>query len=116
VSQEKWITRIRHKGYMMPRISVREIVETDQYRKLLECFAAERAAQMASTEQLAKLAKLIEAEQQKRVCMTDILAANNAFHIGLVEIARNQRVLHELKSTLGYMHRLDFLSTQVETR
>ena len=48
LSQENWIARIPHKGYLVPAISVREIVEVYEYRKLLECFTAERAAASAS--------------------------------------------------------------------
>lgn len=115
LSQERWVARIRHKGYMIPQISVREIVETYEYRKLLECFTAERAAQTASTEQIAKLAKIIEAEKKPDVSMSDILTANDTFHIGLAEVARNQRVTDELKLTLEFVHRLDVLSTQRDT-
>ena len=36
LSQEKWIQRIRHKGYVLPPISIRDIIEVYEYRKLLE--------------------------------------------------------------------------------
>ena len=45
LSQEGWISGIRHKGYVVPSISARDIVEIYEYRKLLECFNAEKAAQ-----------------------------------------------------------------------
>ncbi len=44
LSQEKWLTRIPQKGYMVAPISLGEIVEVYEYRKMLECFAAEKAA------------------------------------------------------------------------
>src|SRR5215211_6189991 len=34
LSQEKWIQRIRHKGYVLTPISVRDIIEVYEYRKL----------------------------------------------------------------------------------
>src|SRR5882724_2853548 len=112
LSQEGWISQIRHKGYMVPQISVRDIVEIYEYRKLLECFNAEKAAHMASPEQLARLRSIIELENKPKAPMSEILAANEAFHLGMSEIARNQRVMDQLKLALEYVHRLDVLSTQ----
>jgi len=43
--------------------------------------------------------------------MSEILAANEAFHLGMSEIAGNQRVMDQLKFALEYVHRLDVLST-----
>jgi DNA-binding GntR family transcriptional regulator len=115
LSQEKWITRIRHKGYMVPPISIRQIVEIYEYRKLLECFTAERAAQTANADEIARLGKIIETEKRAKATVAEVVGANAAFHIGLAEIARNQRVIDEVKSTLEYVHRLDVLSTQRDT-
>ena len=100
---------------MVPPISIRQIVEIYEYRKLLECFTAERAAQTASADELARLKKIIEAERRAKVSVAEVVAANDAFHMGLAEIARNQRVIDEVKSTLEYVHRLDVLSTQRDT-
>jgi DNA-binding GntR family transcriptional regulator len=50
--QDHWLTRIRRKGFMVTPISVRDIVDLYDYRKLLECFAAEKLAQTASHDQL----------------------------------------------------------------
>jgi DNA-binding GntR family transcriptional regulator len=114
LSQEGWISRIRHKGYLVPPISIREIVEIYEYRKLLECFTAEKSAHTASAEQIARLRRLVEVENKPTALMHEILAANDVFHLGICEIARNQRVLDQLKLTLEYVHRLDVLSTQKE--
>jgi DNA-binding GntR family transcriptional regulator len=100
---------------VVPPISIRDIVEIYEYRKLLECFNAEKAAQTASPDQLINLGAIIEVEQKRQAKMSDILAANDAFHIGIAEIAGNQRVLSRLKLTLEYVHRLDILSTQKDT-
>jgi DNA-binding GntR family transcriptional regulator len=112
LSQEGWISRIRHKGYLVPPISIRQIVEIYEYRKLLECFNAEKAAHTASAEQIAKLRRILEVEDKPQAQMSEILAANDTFHLAIGEIARNQRVFDQLKLTLEYVHRLDVLSTQ----
>jgi DNA-binding GntR family transcriptional regulator len=116
LSQEKWIQRIRHKGYVLPAISIREIIETYEYRKLLECFCAERAAVSATADEVRALRELISIEDRVDVEMPAFLRANQEFHQRLGEIARNQRVLDQLKLTLEYVHRLDVLSTQRDTR
>lgn len=116
LSQEKWILRIRHKGYVIPPISVREIVEVYEYRKLLECFTAERAAKEASPEEVTRLRTITEVENQPVLDMALFLKANEEFHLALAEMARNQRVYDQLKLTLEYVHRLDILSTQRDNR
>lgn len=112
LSQEKWITRIRHKGYMVPAISIREIVEIYEYRKLLECFTAETAAHTANPDQIKKLRRLIAIENKPSADMSKFLASNEAFHMGIAVMAANQHVLDHLRSVLEYVRRLDILSTQ----
>jgi DNA-binding GntR family transcriptional regulator len=112
LSQEKWISRIRHKGYLVPPISIREIVEVYEFRKLLECFAAERVAQIASTEQIAEIARIIEIETAPAPDLSEIVEANERFHLRLAEIAGNQRLLDQLQLTLEYVRRLDIYSTR----
>jgi DNA-binding GntR family transcriptional regulator len=114
LSQEHWIARIPRKGYLVPPISVRDLVEIYEYRKLLECFTAEKVAQTASSEQIAEIAEIVEVERRPSQTMAEILEVNGRFHIGIAEIAGNQRVLDQLKLTLEYIHRLDILSTQRE--
>ena len=42
------------KGFMVTPISVRDIVDMYEYRKVLECFAAEKVAQSATPDQIAE--------------------------------------------------------------
>jgi DNA-binding FadR family transcriptional regulator len=42
--QDKWLSRIRRKGFMVTPISVRDIIDMYEYRKLLECSSAEKVA------------------------------------------------------------------------
>ena len=112
LSQEKWIQRIRHRGYLIPPISIREIVETYEYRKLLEGFTTERTAHSASPEEIERLAAIVSIETNPDLDPVEFLKANDAFHMDLARLARNQRVLDQLKLVLDYVHRLDVLSTQ----
>jgi len=112
LAQDGWITRIRYKGYLVAPVSIRDVLQLYDYRKLLECFAAEKAAQIATPEQLEELARIITVEQRGDVDVAEIVAENDVFHIGIAKVADNRRVCDQLALTLEYVHRLDKLSTQ----
>ena len=97
---------------MVTPISVRDIVDLYDYRKLLECYSAEKLAQTASHEQIKDLAAIVAPEKDPEATLEQILAANQVFHLRLCELAGNQRVVGQLNLTLGYVARLDTLCTQ----
>ncbi len=99
--QDHWLTRIRRKGF-----------DLYDYRKLLECYAAEKLAQTASHEQWKELASILAPEKDPSATLEQILIANQTFHRRLVELAGNQRVIGQLNLTLSYVTRLDTLCTQ----
>ena len=104
--------RIPRKGYLVAPISVRDIVELYEFRRLLECFSAEKVARAASREQIQELRDLVRVENDPAAELREILSANQAFHLRLAQIAGNQRVIDELRLALGYVQRLDTLCTQ----
>ena len=112
LAQDKWLCLIPRKGYLVKPISVRDIVELYEFRRVLECFAAEKAAQTVSPAQLAQLRTIVAVECNVRPNLQRILVANEAFHLRLAEIAGNQRVISQLRLALGYVRRLDTLCTQ----
>jgi DNA-binding GntR family transcriptional regulator len=112
LAQDKWLSLIPRKGYLVAPISVRDIVELYEYRKLLECFTAEKVAQSASREQIVALKAILRPESQAKSNLAKILAANQTFHQLLAEYASNQRVIHHLALCLCYVRRLDTLCTQ----
>lgn len=112
LAQDKWLLLIPRKGYHVKPITVREIVELYEYRKLLECFSAEKAAQNATPEQVAQLKAIVAVESGSHPDLDAVLIANEAFHLRLAEMAGNQRVIDQLRLTLGYVRRLDTLCTQ----
>lgn len=116
LSQEKWIQRLRHRGYVMTPISIRDIVEVYEYRKLLECFNAERVAACATAEEVKELRDMVSVEDRPNLVMSEVLETNQNFHLRLGEVARNQRIFDQLRLTLEYVHRLDVLSTQQNNR
>lgn len=112
LAQENWLTHTRHKGYQVPSLSVREIADTYEFRKLLECFAAEKAAAVARPDQIAVLKEALRAESRPKATAEELIAANHRVHLGLAEIAGNSRVLDQLRRVLEYVDRLDILSLQ----
>jgi GntR family transcriptional regulator, rspAB operon transcriptional repressor len=112
LAQDKWLMRIPRKGYLVAPISVRDIVELYEFRRLLECFSAEKVARAASREQIQELRDLVRVENDPAAELREILSANQAFHLRLAQIAGNQRVIDELRLALGYVQRLDTLCTQ----
>jgi DNA-binding GntR family transcriptional regulator len=115
LAQEDWLSHQRHKGYMVPPVSVREIVDVYEFRKLLECFTAEKAAVTAREDQLAALKEALALERRSGVRPEGLVAANHQVHLGLAEISGNRRVLDQLRRTLEYVDRLDLLSLERDT-
>src|SRR6202453_5089172 len=97
---------------MVTPISVRDIVDLYDYRKLLECYSAEKLAQTASHDQIRELAAIVAPEKDPDASLEQILAANQIFHLRLCELAGNQGVLGYLNLTLGYFPLRYTLSTQ----
>jgi DNA-binding GntR family transcriptional regulator len=112
LAEEKWLSKIQNKGYVVTNISVQDIMETYQYRKLLECFTAERAAELADHDDLASLKNIIAVENKRGAKVSEVVAANYVFHTRIGQLAQNQRVYDQLTLTLEYVERLDILSTR----
>jgi DNA-binding GntR family transcriptional regulator len=112
LAEEKWLSKIQNRGYLVTPISVQDVAEVYQYRRLLECFTAERTAQAISPKEIADLKELLRVERKPNAKAGDIVEVNDVFHRSLGRLARNQRVFDQLQLTLDYVHRLDILSTQ----
>ena len=112
--QDGWIVSLHHRGYQVTPVSIKELLATYEYRKLLECFAAEKAAHIATSEKLAELRDIVAVETDRTADVGNVIEASDAFHLAIAEIAGNRQVIAQLKLTLEYVHRLDRLSTQKE--
>jgi len=112
LAQDGWLKRIPHKGYLVAPISIRDILELYEYRKILECFAAERVAQSTRHEILDELEGIVRVEKDRDAPLADVLEANGAFHLRLAELSSNQRVTSQVSLVLCYVRRLDTICTQ----
>jgi DNA-binding GntR family transcriptional regulator len=112
LAQDGWLKRIPHKGYLVAPISIREIVELYEYRRILECFAAERLARSASPQLVEELEGIVSVEKIAGAPFAEILTANAAFHLRLAEMSMNERVASQVSLVLCYVKRLDTICTQ----
>lgn len=112
LAQDGWLTRERHKGYVVTPVSIQDLLQLYEYRKILECFAARRAAETALPDQLDRLDAIVAPEREPGADILQVIGLSDAFHLAIAGIARNQRVVDQLALTLEYQHRLDCLSTE----
>jgi DNA-binding GntR family transcriptional regulator len=110
--QDGWIISLRHRGYQVTPVSIKELLETYEFRRVLECFAVEKAAQIATSAQLASLRDIVAVETDRHAGVEAVIEASDTFHLAIAEIAGNRQVIARLKLTLEYVHRLDRLSAQ----
>lgn len=112
--QDKWLSRFPQKGFLVTPISVRDIADLYQFRKLLEGFAVEAVAQSASPEQIAELRSMLAMEGNPGIDTAVMVMANEAFHLRLAALAGNERVLSQLALALAFARRLDTLYMRVD--
>jgi DNA-binding GntR family transcriptional regulator len=112
--QDGWIVSLRNRGYQVTPVSIKELVETYEYRKLLECFTAEKAAHIATTDQLRHLRETIAVESDATADVEVIIETSDTFHLGIAKISGNSQILAHLKATLERQYRLDRLSARKE--
>ena len=112
--QDGWIISLRNRGYQVTPVSIKELFETYEYRKLLECFTAEKAAHIATSEQLVRLRETVAIETDSTADVSTIIEASDAFHLAIADIAGNSQIIAHLKATLERQYRLDRLSAQKE--
>lgn len=107
--QDRWLTRFPRKGFLVTPISVQDIVDLYEYRKLLEGHAAERAARSGDAARLRELCLGMRLEEDPAAGLDALVRANEAFHLGLAALAGNQRVADQLGLVLAFCRRLDTL-------
>ena len=112
LAQDGWLQRIPRKGYLVAPISIRDVVELYEYRKVLECFAAERIAQTADARVVRELDAIVAIEKRGESHVAEILAANGRFHRRVAELAGNSRVTSQVTLVLCYVKRLDTICTE----
>jgi len=97
--QEGYLERVVGHGYFVGRVTVQQIHDTFDVRRLLEGAAAARAAELASAEEVARLRRLAPvpiARQDYRASES----ANAQFHLAIATCARNTLALELIERCL----------------
>jgi DNA-binding GntR family transcriptional regulator len=93
--QEGYLERVLGHGYFVARVTVQQIHDTFDVRRLLEGAAAARAAELASPEEIERIRQLAEAHIGAAQEFRESEAANVEFHLAIAAAARNS-LAHEL--------------------
>jgi len=103
--QEGYLERVVGHGYFVARVTVQQIHDTFDVRRLLEGAAAGRAAQLASEQEVEQLRQFalvpIGAAQDYRQSET----ANVQFHLAIARCARNGLALELIERCLAQVDR-----------
>jgi len=103
--QEGYLDRVLGHGYFVARVTVQQIHDTFDVRRLLEGAAAARAAELATPEEIVELRRLarvpIGAPQDYRQSET----ANVQFHLAIARVARNGLALELIERCLAQVDR-----------
>jgi len=112
--QDRWLIKYPGKGLLVAPVSVPDIEDLYEYRKMLESFTVAKVISSIGATQLAELRGLIGLERSQDPDLHDLVAANERFHLRLAELAGNVRVLEQLRLTLHFARRLDALYLKVD--
>jgi DNA-binding GntR family transcriptional regulator len=103
--QEGYLDRVVGHGYFVARVTVQQIHDTFDVRRLLEGAAAARAAELATGPEIDRLRALamvpIGAPQEYRQSET----ANVQFHLAIARCARNELALDLIERCLAQVDR-----------
>ena len=103
--QEGYLDRVVGHGYFVARVTVQQIHDTFDVRRLLEGAAAARAAELATAEDVEHLRSLamvpIGGAQDYRESET----ANVRFHLAIARVARNGLALELIERCLAQVDR-----------
>jgi len=111
LDQEGLLTGRPYRGYSVNQISLKEIGDCFDLRLGLETRALELAALRATAGDLDSLRRLAATEYtyHDRDSYLEFLDRNLDFHIQLVSLSRNDRLVSVLRDLLGSMQRFFFL-------
>lgn len=93
LTTEGFLRSVPGKGFFFRELDPKEIFDLYELRAAIEVAAVRLAVQRASTEQLNALAKMVEEGGTLEECpVQDLIAADEAFHTRLVELAGNSEM------------------------
>lgn len=103
LAQEGLVEPLRHRGYRVVEFSDRALDEILEVRTLLEAPMVGQAVHLAGPEQIADLRTLADGIERAAADgdLTGFIAADTAFHLRLLSIAGNSRLVEEVRRLRG---------------
>ena len=103
--QEGYLDRVVGHGYFVARVTVQQIHDTFDVRRLLEGAAAARAADLASPEEISQLRSLALVPIGHGLDYRQSETANVRFHLAIAACARNGLALELIERCLAQVDR-----------
>jgi len=103
--QEGYLDRVVGHGYFVARVTVQQIHDTFDVRRLLEGAAAARAADLATPEDIERLRQAAMAPFDPSADYRQSETANVRFHLAIAECARNGLALELIERCLAQVDR-----------
>lgn len=107
--QEGYLERVLGHGYFVSRVTVRQIHDTFDVRRLLEGAAAARAADLARPEDVERLRRLADVPIGASQNFRESELANIQFHLAIAAVARNTLALELIERCLAQVDRFILL-------
>ena len=101
---ERYVERLPGRGFFVARVTVQAINDTYEVRRLLEGWAAARAAEQATPELIARL-RALAARQDHAVSGPEAGAHNRRFHLALAAASGNQLAGDLIEQSLAQIDR-----------
>ena len=103
--QEGYLERVVGHGYFVARVTVQQIHDTFDVRRLLEGATAARAAELATMEEIEELRRLAQAPIGAPLDYRQSETANVQFHLAIARCARNGLALELIERCLAQVDR-----------
>jgi len=103
--QEGYLDRVVGHGYFVGRVTVQQIHDTFDVRRLLEGAAAARAAELASPDDIQRLRQLARVPSGEAQAYRQSESANLQFHLAIAGCARNTLALELIARCLAQVDR-----------
>lgn len=107
--QEGYLERVLGHGYFVARVTVQQVHDTFDVRRLLEGAAAARAAELAGPEDVDRLRRLADVPIGASQNFRESEIANVQFHLAIAAVARNTLALELIERCLAQVDRFMLL-------
>lgn len=116
LQQENLLRIVPNRGYFVSHLSVRETIDTYEYRAAVEGACAELAAQKgADQDTMEQLQRLASTEYQKydRESYLRFIVADTAFHVGIAQLTGNALLVRSVANMRCQMERIMYAAMDI---